>query len=1279
VKEASDMQTAFEPPPLDPRLGPVPSARFLSNGRYRVLVTAAGTGSSSFDAYALTPWGGDRLEDADGFFFYLRDLGPGTFWRLGYRVEPDSELRYQARWQPGSFEIVHEENGIEARLEICVPPDATLELRRLTLVNRSRQPRRIELTTYAEVVLHDAAAHAAHPAFSKLFVQTEFVPRYRALLARRRPRAAGEAHPWLVHARLDAGESEHETDRARFLGRCPPPRAPVALASREPLSGTTGDVLDPIVSLRSTFLLRAGEQASHSFVLGAAPGRAEALALVHRFAARGAVETAFERSRSHALDELRRLDLQERQAEYLQALGGAALFGHPGLRAADEVLRRGRGPLEKLARYGVSARRALVLLHAAPAAAAEILPDLRLAHRYWKALGLPIDLVVSADVSPADLDGLEAVARVIVTDTLPDLVGLTTVAHDAERIRIPNDAGEGPSETIARPRREEALEFFNGQGGFASDGSEYVIRLQPDGDSGLVLPPRPWINVVANEQFGFLVSETGAGYTWSRNSREHRLTPWSNDPVLDPHGEALYIRDEEDARAHWSPLPGPIPYKAPYEMRHGFGYSRCHHASHGLEQETLLFVPRDAPLSITVVRLTNTTDRTRRLSLFAYRRLVLGSLPEDSARFVVTERDDASKVLLARNPMSGEFADGVVFSAVIEPPQARSVYTTCDRESFIGRGGSPSRPAGPRDASVLDGRTGAGLDPCMAHQVVLELSPGESTEVGFLFGEAGSTMEARSLVERYRAPGATEQQFDDVRRFWTRMLRMRVETPSRALDVMINGWLPYQDSSCRLWGRSAFYQSGGAFGFRDQLQDAAALVYLAPDLSRAQLLLHAGHQFVEGDVLHWWHPPLGRGIRTRFADDLLWLPFVTASYVATTGDWGILDESARFLTARPLEAGEDEAYLLPEDSGESADLYEHCCRALDRSLKVGAHGLPLFGTGDWNDGMNRVGREGRGESVWMGFFLVSALRDFEPLCERRGDGERARRYRTHCEQLRVALNEAGWDGEWYRRGYYDSGALLGSKQSDECRIDALAQAWAVLSGVAPPERAVQAMDAVERHLISKDAGIIQLLAPPFEHTPNDPGYIQGYPPGVRENGGQYTHAALWVVAAMAALGRNDRVAALLEMLGPVSHTLDAHKVAVYQVEPYVVAADVYSEPPHIGRGGWTWYTGSAGWMYRVALESLLGFKLEAGETLLLEPCIPDDWPRFSLMYRLPGDETQYKITAINPEGCARRVVSASIDGRPARIECGAARIPLERDGRVHKVEVVLGPKDGAGP
>ncbi len=1119
-------------PCTDPNAAPATLHR-LSNGRYQVLVSDTGSGVSSCDGLALTRWHADPVEDDIGTVAYLRDLDDGRFWSLGYQPTRTPAGVYRTEAAGGSFLLEREDDGIAARLQVSVADDADLELRSIELHNASSRERRIEVTSYLEVVLYPAGADDAHPAFAKLFVQTERDDEHGALLARRRPRAAHERWPWLVHALVGAPLREWETDRMRFLGRGGSPGRPAALLGTEPLSGNVGNVLDAVMSLRTVIELAPGESTELQFLTGTAQGRSEALQLLQPYYA------------------------------------AAALWSSPMV--------------------GDSA--------------------------------VPVSSV-RTDQTPTD------------------------------------DEAAG-------------LLAFNGYGGFTPAGDEYVVRLPWQGGS-LRRPPLPWINVVSNERCGFIVSETGAGYTWARNSQANRLTPWYNDPVTDPHGEACYLRDEASGE-FWSPLPGPRPAPGDYEARHGFGYSRfsCRHDD--LDQETTLFVPRYDPVRILHLRLTNRGAGPRHLSVFSYQRLVLGTLPASPSPVVPTF-DAGRELLRAVNPEAGEFAGGIAFAcAVVNGTELEYTTHTCDRSSFIGRHGDPSDPAGLRPGTRLDGACGAGLEPCFAQQLKFTLGPGHTVECAFLLGECLDEDELTRLAAHYRAPGAVQAAFEEARDFWAGLVAtLRIESPSPAIDLMLNGWLLYQNLACRIQARSAFYQSGGAYGFRDQLQDAAALTGVRPDLTRAQILLHAAHQFVEGDVLHWWHPaPMERGLRTRFSDDLLWLPYVTCHYLEVTGDAAILEERAPFLSARLLEPGEDETYLKPDTGDEAADLYEHCCRALDRSLTRGVHGLPLMGTGDWNDGMNRVGREGRGESVWLGFFLYRILGDFLPLCEHRNDRARITRYYDYRARLGNALEENGWDGAWYRRAYYDDGTPLGCEGDPECRIDALAQSWAVLSGAAPPTRAAQAMDAVEDQLISATDGIVRLLTPAFVDTPHDPGYIKGYVAGVRENGGQYTHAACWVVMALARLGRNERAARVLEMLSPVCHAATPERVAVYRLEPYVVAADVYGEPPHVGRGGWSWYTGSAGWLYRAALESVIGLRVTQGRTFLISPCIPADWPGFRLYYRLPDGVTQCEIVVDNPHG-GRQVIAARLDGRDVQVTDGAVRITLPEAGGQYRIEVRLG-------
>lgn len=1106
----------------------------LTNGRFEVRISDTGAGGAAWTWMALTRFRDDPVQDDLGSVLYLRDLETGVFRSLGYQPTRSPADRYSAGLTDGRFRLEREDDGILASLELSVDPALDLERRRVRLTNGSARPRCLELTSYLEPVLFPAAADAAHPAFAKLFVQTERDASTGALLARRRPRAADESWPWLVHALIDpcGRPVEWETDRMAFVGRGRRLANPRALTDRGPLAGTLGNVLDPCLSLRTRLNLAPGETAELCFLTGVAAERAAALALVS---------------------------------------------AQPGFRPATGDCARDAG----------------------------------------------------------DASGVAAA--------------------------LCGDAGED-------------LRHFNGFGGFSPDGREYVIRLPREGGA-LRRPPLPWINVIANPRAGCLIGESGAGYTWARNSQANRLTPWSNDPATDPHGEAVYLRDESDG-ALWSPLPGPIPAPADYEVRHGLGYSRFRSVHAGLIQETTVFVPVEDPLRILRLRLTNAGAAPRELSVFAYQRLVMGNQPQAESP-IVTAYDTDLDLLRADNPQAGDFAGAIVFAALdVDGAEVRERAYSGDRLTFLGRHRDPTCPAALEPGARLDGRVGAGLDPCFAQQVRIRLAPGATAVCTLLLGEALDESELGDLARRYRAPGAADAALDAVRAFWTELTgAVQVQTPEPAIDLMLNGWLLYQTLSCRIWARSAFYQSGGAFGYRDQLQDAAAFAAIRPELTRDQILLHAAHQFVEGDVLHWWHPePLGRGLRTRFSDDLLWLPFVVAHYIRTTGDAAILETLVPYLTADPLAPGEDEVYLQPQPSGESGELYDHCCRAIDRSLTRGPHGLPLMGTGDWNDGMNRVGREGRGESVWMGFFLHRILGDFLPLCERRGDPERVERYRAWRADLERALEQGGWDGAWYRRAYYDDGTPLGSAGPDadpECRIDALAQSWAAISGAVPRARAEQAMDALEERLASESDGLIRLLAPPFQDSPKDPGYIKGYVAGVRENGGQYTHAACWAVMAMAMLGRRERAARLLTMLSPVSRTASPESVARYKLEPYTVAADIYGAPPHVGRGGWSWYTGSAGWWYRVALESVLGIVLEDGRTLAIRPCIPPDWPGFRVDLRLPDGETRCRIRVDNGPASGR-AIAARLDGIDIPVQDGCARIALPPAPGAYRIEIRLG-------
>ncbi|WP_412070442.1 GH36-type glycosyl hydrolase domain-containing protein [Rubrivirga sp. IMCC43871] len=1326
---------------------PAPHAALLSNGRYATLLTTSGTGYSRAEGVALTRWHGDRTRDADGLFIYVRDVESGRYWSAAAQPVPSAEPpdRYDVWVHLNKVETARVDDWIETFTEVVVSPEDNAEVRRVTVTNYGDRPRTVELTSYAEVVLQSPVADLGHPAFSKLFVETEYLPKNNALLATRRPRAEDDVRRWLVHAVADKGLAradravttplQYETDRMRFVGRGRTLDAPAAMDAGTKLSRTAGAVLDPVVSLRRIVTLQPKESARVVFSLAIADSREEAERLAERYDHPDAAQRAFELASTYGLVELGHLGLTGEEALNAQELAGRLLYADPRLASPVALRARNVRPQSGLWAYGVSGDLPIVAFRIARMEQLDAFRLLLRMHAFWRRRGLEVDLVVLNDHPPSYADSLqEALTQAVEGSPVRGLLGqrggvflrradgmpdedLTLFLSAARAVfdgEVPmllessGPEGEGGTDPalismveieadLGRPERRpptavpamhaeaagrlahsgttadvptrvgEPLRFDNGYGGFTDDGREYVIR-QTGGDAD-TRTPLPWINVVANPAVGFTATESGEGYTWARNSQQNKLTPWSNDPVTDPAGEAIYLRDDA-AGVFWTPTPRPAPAPTPYETRHGWGATSWTAEWGGLQTETTAFVPRRDPVKLVRLRITNTSEAPRQLSLYRYAELVLGERREPNAPYVIVERDAESGAVLAHNPYNQTYGQRLAFVAVAG---AEVASVSASRAAFLGRNGHASAPAAVASGGPLDGSLDTGLDPCAAVHVPLALAPGEMREVVFLLGQAKTVADVRTLVTRYATTEAADLALSQVTAFWEETLgAVQVETPAPDLDVLVNGWLLYQNLSCRLWGRSAFYQSGGAYGFRDQLQDSLALIYARPDLTRAQILKNAAHQFEEGDVLHWWHPITGAGIRTRFSDDLLWLPYAVAFTLETTGDETLLDEEAPFLAARALEPGEDEVFLTPQPSGESGSIYEHAARAIDISLTAGRHGIPLMGSGDWNDGMNRVGNEGEGESVWLGFFLAHILERFIPIAEGRGDRQRTARYQTYRDALVRALNADGWDGKWYRRAFYDDGTPLGSAQNDECRIDAIAQGWSILSGVAG-DRTDQVLDAVDQYLVDERAGLVRLLTPAFDVTDHDPGYIKGYLPGVRENGGQYTHGVLWAVRAFAEGGRPNRATDLLRMLLPVNHARTQGAADVYKTEPFAVAADVYSVEPHVGRGGWTWYTGSAGWMWRVSVETVLGLRREA-EALCLTPRVPDDWPGYVLRYRTDARGTVYVVHVVR-DGLGG-ATSAEVDGEAAPVVKGTARIPLVSDGEPHAVTVRLG--EGSG-
>ncbi len=1295
--------------PID---SPIPQVHLLSQGDASLMITNAGSGFSQWREFALTRWHADSTLDQWGTWIYVQDRECGALWSATSQpivckseyLENKIPQRDQEVWfYPHKVEFQRSDNGITLRTGITVSVDG-VEIRRVNILNNTNRIRKLKLTSYGEVVLAAQAADRRHPAFNKLFIESEYLPRENALLFQRRPRSANEKPVVMIHAMIiESGRKvtgEYETDRAQFLGRSQNMHSPSALENpNHHLSGTVGGTLDPILSLAQEIDLKPHAKTRVSFLTLAAGSRAEALEKLSHYQSGQAIYQAFNNARTQSEKELLEQGLDATAVEEIQRVLSALLYPSGRLRAAPHILAQNEHGQSGLWAFGISGDHPILLLRVYDGESSLLVEALQ-AFNYWRSHHITVNLVIlneedtgyaldlnntiqrhiirvgaenslnqrdgifvlrSDQLQPADKILLKTVAGVI----LDEKSG--TLAEHARRLTsqtthlpefIPSLSPALANEATEHLQSPNNLLLDNTLGGFSPDGREYVIHLLPGQHT-----PHPWINVIANPQFGFLVSEVGSGPSWAGNSGENRLTPWRNDPVTDMPGEVIYLRDEETGLV-WSPTLMPAGANTTHIIRHGAGYSIFESQSHGLNQNLCLFAAPDAPVKIARLNLKNLWKRPRRITITYYAEWVLGTTRDTHQAYIMPEFDPERHALLAKNRYNSEFGERVAFLAASKTPHG----ITTDRTEFLGRKGSLRTPAA-LGRIGLKSKVIAGVDPCAVIQLHVDLQPGATEEVFFLVGEGENRKESLALIEWGQAEGQIETIWQSIQQKWDKILgNITVETPEPGMDLMLNHWLLYQTLSCRLWGRTALYQSSGAFGFRDQLQDVMALLHTRPDLVRAQILTAARHQFEAGDVLHWWNPPAGRGVRTRISDDLLWLPYVTAEYVTATGDESVLIEKIPFLLGELLKPEEEDRYSQFEVMGVAYTLYEHCRRALEKGATTGAHGLPLMGAGDWNDGMNRVGVEGRGESIWLGWFLNATLKRFAQMVEIMKEDPTP--YLQKATKLSQALEAHAWDGEWYLRAFYDDGSRLGSHKNNECQIDSIAQSWAILSGAADPARAKQAIDSVNRLLVNPDEQMILLFTPPFDKSERDSGYIKGYLPGVRENGGQYSHAAIWTAWAFTKLGQGEQALKLFQMLNPINHASTPEKVARYKVEPYVIAADIYSQPSHIGMGGWTWYTGSCGWMYRLGIEAILGISLE-GNALKVNPCIPKGWHGFKVGYRFRS--TYYKICVENPKGVNRGIQKMILDGK----HLSGSLIPLVDDGQAHDIQVLMGFEDSS--
>lgn len=1276
---------------------PVPEIHLMSNSKYQVMVTNSGGGYSRWKDISVTRWREDGTCDNRGVFCYIKDIESGWIWSNTYQPVQTEPKSFNAVFTQGHAEFRRRDDGFETKTDIVVSPEDDVEIRRIRLTNKTTGTKTLELTSYAEVVLAPAAADASHPAFSNLFVQTEILAGYPAIVCTRRPRSIHEMPPWMFHLMTVQGSESiavsFETDRMKFIGRNQHLSNPLAMQGNQPLSDTEGSVLDPVVAIRHRILIKPNQTAEVDLVIGIGETRPACMELLAKYRDRHLKNRAFELSWTHSQVLLRQINANEADALLFNKIAGSVVFSNPALRGDSTIIKNNRRGQPGLWSYSISGDLPILLLHINSLENIALVKQLVQAHAFWRLKGLAVDLVIwnedhgsyrqalhdqilglitasggsylsdkpggifvkAADQIPAeDRILLQTVARIVISDTkgsLAEQINRRVIGKIQPLLLTPAKP--------YKPIRENPIElpadclFNNGSGGFRADGKEYLV-LRSAGKS----TPAPWVNVLANPNFGTVISESGGAYTWAINAHEYRITPWNNDPVSDTSGEAFYLRDEETGQ-FWSAAPWPVEGNATYLTRHGFGYSVFECRNDGIHSEMSVYVDLEEPVKFIVLKISNRSGAFRKLSATGFMELVLGDLRSKNMMHITTDIDPETGAILARNRYNSVFGERVSFFDTDET----SIGITCDRTEFIGRNGSLQSPESMRRVK-LSGKTGATLDPCAAIQVPFNLYDGQDREIVFKLGSGASEADAIRLLKKFKGPQAADRSLNEARDFWTATLSaIRINTPDPALNLLANGWLGYQTLACRIWARSGFYQSGGAYGFRDQLQDVLALIPTKPQITRQQILLAASRQFVEGDVQHWWHPPEGRGVRTRCSDDYLWLPFASARYVKATGDRTILLEKVSFLEGRLLNIEEESYYDLPIQSGYSDTIYNHCVRAIQHGLRFGENGLPLMGSGDWNDGMDQVGIHGKGESVWLGFFLYTVLTQFRELAVMMKDNAFEALCMEKAATLKIALNENAWDGQWYRRAYFDDGTPLGSSQNEECSIDSISQSWAVLSGAGERDKIVMAMESVNQHLVNRKAGIIQLLDPPFDTSSLNPGYIKGYVPGVRENGGQYTHAAIWTMMAFAKLGDKERVWELFSMINPVIHGQSEPEIQSYKVEPYVVAADIYGREPHAGRGGWTWYTGSAGWMYQFIIEYLLGLEL-AGDKLIFHPCIPAAWPAVEISYPYGGSSysIRYRRVTEPSETPALLLDNKIMDGN---------FIPLIDDGAIHMVELII--------
>lgn len=1275
----------------------IPEIQLLSNGSYSLMVSNSGSGYSKKDDMMVYRWKEDVTSDGSGMFFYIKDIKKNKYWSSTYEPCKKEGDKYEAIFSLEKAEFKRKDEDISTHTEIVVSNEDDVEIRKISITNHGDENKVIEITSYCEVTLNDLNSDIVHPAFGNLFIRTEFISNPECIIANRRPRAKGKKKPYVIQTIAlkgnGVGKTQYETSRVNFIGRGKNLTYPKVMEGDTPLQNTVGAVLDPIISMRKRVKIKPGEACTIAYTVGVSDTKEHCIELGNKYCKMDNVERVFELALTQNAVEVKYLGIKSPQANLYQTMAARILYMSPLYEMRSEYISNIKRSQSSLWKYGISGDVPIVLVVVNKDNHNDIVRQMLNAHEFWSVKGLKVDLVIlnleetgynqplqdsiretintshardkqnksggvflysKTTIEKEDIELLMAISRIVIRGDKGFISNQIKLGTENKREMEPLKTNNKVCTYKPYKFITNKLSYYNDIGGFDLKNDKYVIKLNEGKNT-----PAPWINVISNKNFGFHVSESGSAYTWYKNSRENKITTWSNDWVCDAPSEALYLRDEESGSI-WSVTPKPIRDNGEYIIEHGFGYSNFKHYAQGIIGKMTMFVPKEDNVKLCIISLKNNSNEDRKLSLTYYAQMVLGVVPQHTATHIVTSLNKEKKYIKAQNPYSENFG---TLHAYLKIVGGKEESFTGDRKEFIGKGKGLENPNGLQKIG-LSNSIGGGYDPCLCENSKFSLKKGEEKELLVILGEDETIECVDNIVDKYNNIAKAKEELKNIKKYWKNTLHtIKVKTPDKTMDILLNGWLLYETISCRIWARSAFYQSGGAFGFRDQLQDMMAVTYVDPKMTREHICYSASRQFLEGDVQHWWHPGVNSGIRTRFSDDLLWLPYVTADYIKRTGDYSVLDEEVYYLEDKPLNEGEDERYTISNRSNTKGSVYEHCIKAIEKGLKFGPHNIPLMGSGDWNDGMSEVGNKGKGESVWLGWFLYSILDNFKDICMFKKDEYRKQRYEEIKEFIKENLEKNAWDGNWYRRAYFDDGTPLGSVENDECQIDSLSQSWSVISKAGEKNRVKEAMNALEKYLVKQDVGMVLLLTPPFENGKEEPGYIKGYVPGVRENGGQYTHAATWVVLAMAYLGYGDKACKIYNMLNPINHTKSYYECERFKAEPYVMTADVYGREPHVGRGGWSWYTGTSGWMYRVAIEGILGMKFNGTKGFTIEPTVPKDWKEFEIEYNKEECKYIIKIT----QGRENKV---KLDGKILEDKI----IPYLKSG-THEVEITLSKKN----